>query len=102
MLGNSVVDAALLDPDSAELTPKVKATLALLAKVTRDHENLTAADVAPVLAAGVTRAGVLQALDVAWAFNVITRLADAFEFHCGPQAAFDTSAKMLLKRGYKV
>lgn len=79
----------------------MRATLALLTKVTKDHRDLTAADMAPVLAAGVSRAGVLQALDVAWAFNVITRLADAFEFEVGSRAFFDSGAKMLLTRGYK-
>ncbi len=75
--------------------------LALLAKVTRDHQHLTAADVAPVLAAGVSRAAVLEALDVAWAFNVITRLADAFEFRVGDRADFDAGAARLLSRGYR-
>lgn len=91
----------LADPERAELPAKVKVTLALLTKVTRDPGGLTAADVAPVLAAGVTRQGVLEALDVAWAFNVITRLADAFEFRVGSRAFFDSGAKMLLTRGYK-
>lgn len=92
---------ALEDPGRAELPEKVKVTLALLSKVTRDHGSLTAADVAPVLAAGVTRQGVIEALDVAWAFNVITRLADAFEFEVGPPSSFEAGARMLLGRGYK-
>jgi len=69
--------------------------------VTKDHASLSAADMAPVLAAGVTRQGVLEALDVAYAFNIITRLADAFEFRVGERAFFDSGAKMLLTRGYK-
>jgi alkylhydroperoxidase family enzyme len=102
VLGNPLVAAALADPEAAALSPKVKATLRLLTTVTKDHAALTAADVAPLLAAGVTPDGVRQALDVAWCFNVITRLADAFEFHVGPAAAFESSAKMLLTRGYKM
>lgn len=102
MLGNETVAAALVDPESAaELSVKVKAMLRLLAKVTKDHGALSAEDVKPVLAAGVTREGVLEALAVAWAFNVITRLADAFEFAVGPPAAFEASARRLLARGYK-
>lgn len=96
-----MIEAALLDPETADLSPKIKATLALLAKVTKDHRALTADDVAPVLAAGVSRQGVVDALNVAWAFNVITRLADAFEFDVPSQASFDASAKMLLTRGYR-
>ena len=56
----------------------------------------------PLLALGVTRQQVEDALMVAWAFNVITRLADTFEFHVGPRSAFDASAKFLLGRGYRL
>jgi alkylhydroperoxidase family enzyme len=74
----------------------------LLARLTRDHASLTPADVAPALAAGVTRAQLDDALDVAFAFNVINRLADTFGFAVGPPAAFASSARMLLKRGYRL
>lgn len=100
-MGGEEVAAALADPEASDLPEKVKATLRLLARVTREREALTADDVAPVLAAGVSRQGVIDALMVAFAFNVITRLADAFEFEVPPQAAFEASAKMLLSRGYK-
>ena len=36
-----------------------------------------------------------------FAFNVITRLADTFEFEEGPPASFDAGARRLLGRGYK-
>jgi alkylhydroperoxidase family enzyme len=101
VLGNDTVKAALADPDAADLPVKVKAMLRLITKVTTDHGALTAEDMTPVLDAGVTRDGVLEALAVAWAFNIITRLADAFEFEVGPPAAFEAGAKMLLTRGYK-
>lgn len=100
-MGAEVVAKALADPDNAEISSKAKAMLRLLAKVTLDHGALTADDVEPVLAAGVTRDGVLEGLAVAWAFNVITRLADAFGFDVGPPASFAAGAKMLLTRGYK-
>lgn len=87
---------------SAPIAEPLRATLALLRQVTRGHAEVTAADLRVVLAAGVTRGQIEDALEVCFAFNVITRLADAFEFHCGPQAAFDSSAKMLLSRGYKL
>jgi len=101
VLGNHTVKAALADPETADLPEKVKAMLRLIAKVTKDHGALTAADMKPVLDAGVTRDGVLEALAVAWAFNVIARLADAFEFEVGPPSAFEAGAKMLLTRGYR-
>jgi hypothetical protein len=53
-----------------------------------------------VLAAGVTATAIVEALNVGYAFNTITRMADALEFHIGPPAAFAASAKRLLSRGY--
>jgi hypothetical protein len=38
---------------------------------------------------------------VAFAFNVITRLADTFNFEVGSPASFDAGARMLLSRGYR-
>ena len=100
MLGNDRVSAVLADLASAPIDDKLRATLALLRKVTRDHAEVKAADIAPVLALGVTRAQIEDALDVGFCFNVITRLADTFAFEVGSQAAFDAGAKMLLGRGY--
>jgi hypothetical protein len=62
---------------------------------------VTPEDVHALLAAGVTRAQIEDALNVGFAFNVITRLADAFEFEVGPPSAFDAGAHMLLGRGYR-
>lgn len=101
MLGKDVVTKALEDPESAEISAKAKAMLRLIEKVTLDHGAVGPDDMMPVLEAGVSREGVLEGLAVAWAFNVITRLADAFEFDVGPPSSFESSAKMLLTRGYK-
>lgn len=90
----------LADYTTAPISEALRATLGLLRKVTRDHANVTADDLRAVLAAGVSKQQIRDALNVAWAFNVITRLADAFEFEVGPRAAFDVGAKMLLTRGY--
>ncbi len=100
-MGNEKVEAALADPDSADLPEKVKVTMRLLAKVTRDHAALTPADFEPVLAAGVSRQGVNDALMVAYAFNIITRLADAFEFDIPEPGSFAKGAETLLSRGYR-
>jgi len=94
------VRAALADLATAPIGEPLRATLAFLRKVTRDHGAVTADDVRALLARGVTKAQIEDALHVCFAFNVITRLADTFEFHVGPQSAFDHSAKMLLSRGY--
>lgn len=101
MLGSDLVDVALADGADPRLSAGCRALLPLLAKVSLDPDGVTAADFAPALAAGVTRAAILEALNVGYLFNIITRLADAFEFHVGPPAAFASAAKRLLGHGYK-
>ncbi len=95
------MQAVLADLESAPIAEPLRATLAFLRKVTLEHEAVTAGDVRALLAHGVTRAQIAEALDVGFAFNVITRLADTFEFEVGSPASFDAGAKMLLGRGYK-
>jgi hypothetical protein len=90
----------LADLDSAPIAEPLRATLRFLRKVTRDHASVTGDDVRALTAQRLTRTHIEDALDVCFAFNVITRLADTFEFETGSQASFDASAKHLLTRGY--
>lgn len=84
------------------MPPKVRATLAFLARATRASAPLTEDDVRALYAAGVTPAQARDALRVAFCFNVINRLADAFAFRVGSDEEFAASAKMLIARGYKL
>jgi len=101
-MGDDKVEAVLRDVATAPIDEKLRATLLFLKKVTRESDAVTAKDVEALLALGVTRNQVKDALAVGWCFNVITRLADTFEFEVGPRAAFDAGAKSLLTRGYKL
>ena len=95
------MQAVLEDVERAPIREPLRATLEFLRKVTRAHESVTPDDVRTLLDLGVTRAQIEDALNVAFAFNVITRLADTFEFEVGTRASFDAGAKMLLGRGYR-
>ena len=95
------MQAVLDDLARAPIAEPLRATLAFLRKVTREHSAVTADDVRVLLALGVTRAQVEEALNVGFAFNVITRLADTFAFEVGSRASFDAGARHLLGRGYK-
>ncbi len=90
----------LADVDAAPIDDKLRATLKLLRTLTKEHA-VTPADIKAVLALGVTKKQLEDAFAVCFAFNVIDRIADAFEFHVGPRAHFDIGAKMLLTRGYR-
>ena len=93
--------ATLENLDTAPIEEPLRATLQLLRKVTKEHE-VTAEDMKTVLATGATKQQILDALNVAFCFNVIDRLADTFEFFVPGPASFAASAKFLLsKRGYR-
>ena len=100
VLGDDTVEAVLADVDRAPIAEPLRATLKFLRKVTLEHEQVTADDVRPLLALGVTRTQIEDALNVAFAFNVITRLADTFEFEVRSRAAADAGARRLLTVGY--
>jgi len=92
----------LADLASAPIAEPLRATLGLLGKVTRDHQAVTPGEIAALLALGVTRAQIEDALAVGFCFNVITRLADTFAFEVGSPASFDAGARSLLTRGYRL
>ena len=100
-MGDTRVQAVFADLATAPIEEPLRATLAFLRKLTREPDQVTSGDALALLALGITRSQVEDALDVAFAFNVINRLADAFEFHVGPDAAFAAGARFLLKRGYR-
>jgi uncharacterized peroxidase-related enzyme len=94
------VQAVLADLESAPVEEPLRATLRMLGKLTREGK-VGAEDMRAVLAAGVTRQQVKDALAVCAAFNTTDRLADAFGFEVLSPEGFEAGAKYLLKRGYR-
>jgi uncharacterized peroxidase-related enzyme len=94
------VAAVLADLDAAPIDAPLRATLRMLQTLTREH-TITADEMRAVLAAGVSPEQVEDALAVGFAFNVTTRLAEAFGFAMATPAAFESGAKYLLARGYR-
>ncbi|MEV6490340.1 carboxymuconolactone decarboxylase family protein [Actinoplanes sp. NPDC051633] len=93
------VQAVLTDLESAPIEEGLRATLRMLGKLTRDA-TVSAGDMREVLAAGVSRQQIQDALAVCTAFNITNRLADAFDFELLDTGGYDAGAKFLLKRGY--
>ena len=99
--GNEVmVAAALADLESAPVEERLRATLRLLGRRTRDG-YLAAEDVRAVLDTGVSRQQVEDALAICYAFNVTNRMATAFGFEVLSREGFQAGAKYLLRRGYR-
>jgi uncharacterized peroxidase-related enzyme len=94
------VSAVLADLESADIDEPLRATLRMLRTLTRE-QTVDAENMRAVLAAGVSREQITDALAVSFTFNTITRLADTFGFSVPDLAAFDAGAKYLLARGYR-
>jgi len=94
------VSAVLSDFETAPIEEPLRATLRMLSKLSREHA-VTADDMRAVLAAGVSRDQIEDALAVCFSFNTIGRLADAFGFFVPGPKAFEAGAKYLLARGYR-
>jgi alkylhydroperoxidase family enzyme len=79
---------------------RTRAMLAFLEKMTLHPEDLSAADVRPLRAAGLSEAAIEDAIHACALFNVYDRLADSFEFAIPEQAGFEQGATRLLRSGY--
>ena len=93
----------MLDDDAtAPIDARLRATLHLLRKMTLDHQNLGVEDMRAVLAAGVSRAAINDALEVAFLFNVYDRLADTMGWDVPATGSgyYQVTARRLMQRGY--
>jgi len=93
------IEKVFADLKTAPIDPPLRATLAMLGKLTREH-HINADDIQAVMTAGVSPQQIEDALAVCFAFNVTNRLADAFGFFVPSDDAFEAGAKYLMKRGY--
>src|ERR1700758_5599243 len=76
-LGEEVWQAVVADWRTAPLRPELAATLVFLERLTLRPDELTGADAQAVLASGVSRQALRDAITVCSLFSMIVRLADA-------------------------
>lgn len=90
----------LRDWRTAPVDERVRAALAMLEAMTLRPDELGPGDVEPLLEAGVSPAGVVDALYVGFCFNTIDRMADSLGFPGVSAREYGKSADRLLKHGY--
>jgi alkylhydroperoxidase family enzyme len=78
----------------------LRATLGFLEQLTLRPGELTRADADAVIAAGVARDALVDAIHIAALFNMIDRLADSFGWFVPPDEAFAARAPAMLESGY--
>ncbi|HEY2745033.1 MAG TPA: hypothetical protein VGL86_10440 [Polyangia bacterium] len=96
----ALVRAALADPDGAPIPERVRAMLRFLRKLTLEPTRVGADDVRALHACGLADAAIEEAVYVASCFNVIDRLADAFDFRVNDEKGQRWVARILLNVGY--
>jgi uncharacterized peroxidase-related enzyme len=97
---DATVSAVLSDLETAVIGEPLRATLRMLRNLTREGA-VDVNDMRALLAAGVSRQQIEDAVAVCFAFNTMNRLADTFEFFVPGPKAFQVGAKFLLARGYR-
>ena len=98
--GDDAVVTAALEGRLEELEPRLRATLGFLEKVTLTPWDLSATDLVPMREAGLDDAAIEEATRIALCFNVIDRLADAFNYEMSSGRGLKVSVSLILGVGY--
>jgi uncharacterized peroxidase-related enzyme len=93
------VSAVLADFETAPIDRSLRATIRMLRKLTREHA-VDANDMRAVLAAGVSREQIEDALAVGFVFNTVDRMSRTFGWVVSGPRAFETGSRFLFARGY--
>jgi hypothetical protein len=97
------ITAEMLDGwREAEFTSNIKAGFGLLEAVGSDPDGPHDAAVATARASGLSESAIIDAIAVAFVFNLINRLADAFDYSWGDEDGRLAAARALHRLAYKV
>jgi AhpD family alkylhydroperoxidase len=88
--------------DSTSIRPEAAAMLPLLEKVTLTHDQVRNADVDAVRAAGVPDEAIVDALHVNLIFNIMNRLANAFDFQWDSEQHVRVGAQVIHRISYRL
>jgi uncharacterized peroxidase-related enzyme len=96
-----LVDAVRADPQSAPVTPKLRALLTIAGKVQQGGKEVTAEDVALARAEGASDREIHDAVLIAAAFCMYNRYVDGLAtFTPADPALYDEMGKRMAKEGY--
>jgi uncharacterized peroxidase-related enzyme len=99
--GWSVIDAVKADPSTAPISDKMKALLAIAAKVQQGGSNVTEADIAAARAEGATDVEIHDTVLIAAAFCMYNRYVDGLATWApDEQEIYDSTAAVIVEHGY--
>ena len=93
-------EAVRRDWTTAPVSEPLRETLGLLEKLALRPDELSAEDAEAVLAAGVAKDALIDAILVAALFTMIVRLADSFDWHVPPDQELAARAGARLGSSY--
>jgi uncharacterized peroxidase-related enzyme len=97
----ALVDAVKHDPQTAEVTPKMKALLAIAGKVQQSGKQVTGADVAAARTNGATDREIHDAVLIAAAFSMFNRYVDGLATLTPTDPAlYDQMGQRMARDGY--
>ena len=99
-IDDQVVQAVLENWQTAPIDEGLRATLGFLQKLTLSPAAVSPVDVEQVLAAGVSRQAIEDAIYVCFIFSVLARLADAFDFDLTSSRRWRVGGKLFYRIGY--
>jgi uncharacterized peroxidase-related enzyme len=99
--GMELVEAVKEDPDEAEISDKLRALLAIAAKVRDDGRSVTSGDIEEARAAGASDVEIHDAVLIAAAFCMFNRYVDGLAaWTPDDPAAYEAMGKRIVERGY--
>lgn len=91
----------MTDYRTADIPERLRAALHFLTEVVPAGGNVSDEALRILSTAGIRRAEAGEVLDVAWCFIVISKWADALDFHITSPETFKSVGKMMYRFGYK-
>jgi uncharacterized peroxidase-related enzyme len=99
---DQLVEAVLQNWRTARMDERLRDVLGFLEKVTLTPSEVTRQDVSVLRSAGISDQAIEEALYVCFLFNVMDRLADAFDFDLPTAESFQQGGKALYTLGYVI
>jgi len=94
------VKAVLNDWRTAPISDRLRAALEFLEKLTLFPEEVGPEDIRPLRAVGLNDRAIEEALYVCFLYNMIDRMADAFDFYVPTPEEFERHGRVLTRLGY--
>ncbi len=98
----NLVAAVLENWRTAPVSEKVRQTLGFLEKLTMAPAEVSPEDIAAMRSVGVSDRAIEEAVYVCFLFNVMDRLADAFDFKLPSAQGFQRNGRVLYTLGYRL